>query len=155
MTGVHEAPVSETVEWFTPPGLFDRLGLTFDLDPAAPVGGVPWLPAVSFYSKEQDGLAQAWAGRVWLNPPYGPQTPAFVDRMISHADGIMLLAARTETRAFQRALAAADRVTFLRERLHFVRADGFQWRASFGSVLFAFGLESRMALARADLGVSF
>lgn len=33
---VHETPVGATVEWYTPPALFDTLGLTFDLDPASP-----------------------------------------------------------------------------------------------------------------------
>ena len=41
MSPVHERPVGATVEWYTPPELFDALGLTFDLDPAASFGA-PW-----------------------------------------------------------------------------------------------------------------
>lgn len=43
-----------SVEWYTPPEIFDALGLRFDLDPAAPPGGVPWVPATRHLSK--DGL---------------------------------------------------------------------------------------------------
>lgn len=38
MTNWHgETPVGKTVEWYTPPEFFTRLGMTFDLDPAMPV----------------------------------------------------------------------------------------------------------------------
>jgi hypothetical protein len=33
--------VGSSVEWYTPPEIFEALGLTFDLDPCAPPGGLP------------------------------------------------------------------------------------------------------------------
>lgn len=136
----HERPVGATVEWYTPPELFDRLGLEFDLDPASPGADVvPWVPAARHITRAEDGLSQPWSGRVWLNPPYGPAGVAFIDRWIAHGNGVLLLPARTETAAFQRAALAADTVVFLRDRLHFIRQDGFQARSSFGSVILASG----------------
>lgn len=32
-----------TCEWFTPPEMFDALGIDFDLDPAAPPGSPAWV----------------------------------------------------------------------------------------------------------------
>jgi hypothetical protein len=150
---IHERPVGATVEWYTPPELFDRLGLVFDLDPAASWLAA-WVPAMQFVVKEDNGLSAPWHGRVWLNPPYGPAAVPFIDRMIAHGDGLLLLPARTETAAFQRAMAAADAVCFLRDRLHFIRSDGFRARSSFGSVLMAFGMDCADALYEADLGLS-
>lgn len=147
----HERPVGATVEWYTPPELFARLGATFDLDPAASFGA-PWVPARQFIVKADDGLAGPWAGHVWLNPPYGPAAAAFVDRMIQHGDGLLLLPSRTETIAYQRCLDAATTTCFLRDRLHFIRNDGFQARSSFGSTLFAFGSWAANVLVQADLG---
>lgn len=156
---VHERAVGATVEWYTPPTLFDRLGLEFDLDPASPGASVvPWVPASRHFTREDDGLAQPWKGRVWLNPPYGPAGVRFIDRMIEHANGLMLLPARTETAAFQRAAQAADVICFLRDRLHFIRDDGFQARSSFGSALLAWGAWGDWRLSdaiwRADLGLT-
>lgn len=147
---VHEKPVGATVEWYTPPELFDALGLDFDLDPAAPVNLPHWIPATSWYS--ENGETLPWHGRVWLNPPYGKALPAFVDRMCRHRNGVMLTAARTETAWWQRAVDSADLTVFLRDRLHFIRADGYQARSSFGSTLFAWGDECCSALWEADLG---
>jgi hypothetical protein len=149
---VHEAPVGATVEWYTPPELFDRLGVTFDLDPAASPSPLACVPAEDFYHRLHDGLAHPWAGHVWLNPPYGRAGVAFIDRMIAHGDGLLLLPSRTETAAYQRCLAAAEAFFLLRERLWFTRSDGYRGRSSFGSTLFAFGLWAADALTRADLG---
>lgn len=148
---VHERPVGATVEWYTPPSLFTALDLTFDLDPAASLLA-SWVPARQIIVKADDGLRGPWNGRVWLNPPYGPAGVRFVDRMIEHGNGMLLLPARTETRVFQRAAMAADTVCFLRDRLHFIRADGLQARSSFASVLMAFGTACSGALYDADLG---
>lgn len=149
---VHETPVGATVEWYTPPDLFDALGLWFDLDPAASPNPLARVPASEFYHRLHDGLAQTWEGRVWLNPPYGPLLPAFVDRMCRHANGIMLTASRTETRWWQQAAQSADAVCLLRERLHFIRDDGHQARSSHASTLFAWGDECVEAIRHASLG---
>lgn len=149
---VHEKPVGATVEWYTPPSLFAALGLTFDLDPAASTSPYACVPAAELYHRLHNGLVQPWYGRVWLNPPYGRDLPRFVDRMVEHGHGVMLTAARTETRWWQKAAASADVVCFLRDRLHFVRDDGLQARSSFASTLFAWGDESVEAIRRANLG---
>ncbi len=75
---------------YTPAWVFERLGVTFDLDVASPPGGIPWVPAERFYTQADDGLAQPWHGRVWMNPPYSQCTP-WVDRFLAHGDGVALL----------------------------------------------------------------
>jgi hypothetical protein len=150
---VHEAPWGETREWYTPPELFDRLGLGFDIDVASPMAGpVPWVPAVTFLSPRENGLTTPWRGRVWCNPPYGPPGIAFVHRMAAHRDGVLLAPARTETRWFQYAVETADVVAFLRDRIHFIREDGLQARASFASVIVGWGQDCASAIVQADFG---
>lgn len=153
---VHERPVGATVEWYTPPELFHRLGVVFDLDPAgAPIPTPSDLYCGEVWTREHDGLSRPWFGHVWLNPPYGREGVPFVDRMISHGDGMLLLPSRTETAVYQRALAAADVVCLLRDRLWFIRQDDFQARSSFGSTLFAFGPWAADHLFVSDLGWCF
>lgn len=147
---VHDAAVGATVEWYTPASLFDRLGAQFDLDPAG--ADADRVPASRKFDRADDGLSRTWAGHVWLNPPYGPAGVAFIDRMIAHGDGLLLLPSRTETAVYQRALGAATVTCFLRERLWFTRGDGFRGRSSFGSTLFAFGAWAADVLVDADLG---
>lgn len=60
----HESARNATVEWYTPPAIFEALGMGFDLDPCHPEGDrPPWLPAAKVYTKQDDGLAQPW--EVW------------------------------------------------------------------------------------------
>lgn len=154
--GSHQSADAETVEWYTPPGLFDALGLRFDLDPAAPKGGLDWIPARRFLSIEDDGLSLPWEGRVWLNPPYGPHTAVWLERFIEHGDGLALVFARTDTEWFHRCAIAADALCFVRGRLTFVRPDGDRSTSNAGapSLLIACGDECVAALDRAKLGLT-
>ena len=151
-----EVAVGETVEWYTPPEIFEALGVSFDLDPCSPIAGpVPWVPARRFLSARENGLAVPWSGRVWLNPPYGPLTPRFLHRLAEHGDGIALVFSRTETRWFQATAPRADAICFLRDRVSFIRQDGTRnpaGKTGSGSLLFAFGEECARIVDAAYLG---
>lgn len=77
-------------DYYTPAWVFERMGIEFDLDVCSPPGGVPWIPAKRFFTMEDDGLAQPWEGRVWMNPPYSVVAP-WLERFIEHGDGVALL----------------------------------------------------------------
>jgi hypothetical protein len=151
-----------SVEWFTPPHIFDALGLTFDLDPCAPAGGVPWIPAAAHYSTEDDGLSRRWEGRVWLNPPYGREAAEWVDRLVAHGDGVALVFVRSDAVWAQRAIKTATAVCLIAGRLRFVdgttrmndRSRKVQCAAN-GSMLLAYGDECAAALIDSGLGVCF
>jgi hypothetical protein len=157
----HEPGNGGSPEWYTPEWLFHALGLEFDLDPCAPrPPWAPWIPAARRISLPDDGLAQAWEGRVWLNPPYARETGRWVSRLSEHGDGIALVFTRLDTPWAQRAVALATAVCFLRGRVDFVMGPGASVKSSDGrsrsgapSMLLAFGEECAGALARAGLGV--
>ena len=98
-----------TDDYYTPPEVFTALGLRFDLDVAAPPGGVRWVPADRFFTVEDDGLAQAWEGRVWMNPPYSDPGP-WVKRFIDHSHGIAYLPF-AKSAWFDRLWNGADAIT--------------------------------------------
>jgi len=77
-------------DYYTPAWVFERMGIVFDVDVCAPPGGVPWIPAERFYTMADDGLAQPWEGRVWMNPPYS-QTSAWVRKFIVNRAGVCLV----------------------------------------------------------------
>ena len=67
----HQSPRMKSDAWLTPPEILRALG-GFDLDPCCPPD-MPWRTAAAMISPPRDGLAEPWAGRVWLNPPFGTQ----------------------------------------------------------------------------------
>lgn len=77
-------------DYYTPAWVFERMGLTFDLDVASPPGGIPWIPAKRFFTMADDGLAQPWEGRVWMNPPYSGTSP-WARKFIEHGHGVCLV----------------------------------------------------------------
>jgi hypothetical protein len=137
-------------EWYTPPHIFEALELTFDLDPCAPPGGVPWIPAARHYSFRDNGLQQPWNGRVWLNPPYGRETAVWVHRLVTLRDGIALVFARTDTNWAQSAMHTADAVCLIAGRLSFIDGHGSERRghsAAAPSMLLAYGEECAQAVS--------
>lgn len=156
MGGGMNAVEKRSPEWYTPPHVFDALGLDFDLDPCAPEGGVPWIPALRSCSLADDGLSQPWEGRVWLNPPYGNAAPRWVGRLIEHGDGIALVFARTDPAWGQYALRCADAVCFIAGRLRFrsgLERNGPGHNAPASSMLLAYGRECADAVTHCGLGV--
>ena len=146
----HESPSAITTSWYTPKWVFDSLGCTFDLDVCAPTGGVPWIPAKNHYALPQDGLALPWDGFVWCNPPYGKETPKWLQKMTTHGNGIALVMARTDTKWFHDHLTSADCLLFLKGRIQFV--DGLQQTggsgSTCGSVLAGYGEKATAALLK-------
>ncbi len=138
--GHQRAYEGRTNEWLTPPAILRALG-PFDLDPCAPIDR-PWDMATEHFTVEDNGLRRQWHGRVWLNPPYGPQTERWLRRIAEHGNGIALIFARTETEMFHRhGWCKADAMLFLRGRLHFHLPDGTRAKSNAGgpSVLIAYG----------------
>ena len=120
--GVEDALDSDA--WYTPPWIFDGLGVTFDLDVASPTGGLSWLPTRRFYTVADDGLALPWDGWVWCNPPYSAPT-AWCRRWAAHEPGgCLLIRADVSTSGPHAAWTAASSVYVPAKRLQFVSGVG-------------------------------
>ena len=133
-------------DWYTPEWIFDGLGLTFDLDVAAPDAGVSWIPARQSFSIAADGLAQPWHGLVWCNPPYSAPLK-WCYRWADHDAGLILLRTDLSTRGPFAAFTAATSIYVPSKRLQFVSAFGHpSGAANFSSVLLGRG-------RRADQGI--
>ena len=66
----HELAVGQSDEWYTPPEVFNAIGLRFDMDVASPGASVvPWVTADEHITSES--LTKEWRGRIWMNPPFG------------------------------------------------------------------------------------
>jgi hypothetical protein len=143
-------------EWLTPPELLNELG-PFDLDPCAPMVR-PWDMAKKHYTLKDNGLNQPWEGFVWLNPPYGRKTDAWLNRLAHHGNGIALIFARTETEMFfNHVWNKAWALLFLQGRIHYYHANGQRAKANSGapSVLVAYGDEAESRLASRNVNGIF
>jgi hypothetical protein len=115
-----------TNDWLTPKFITNALG-PFDLDPCAAPMPRPWDIARHNISLPENGLALKWEnyGRVFCNPPYGPDTARWMRKMGDHNYGIALIFARVETKAWQEWVwPFAEGVLFLAGRLSFCKPDG-------------------------------
>lgn len=134
--------------WYTPPWMFEGLGITFDLDVASPAEALPWLPARKRYTVADDGLSQPWHGLVWCNPPYSAPT-AWCHRWAEHPDGCLLIRADLSTGGPFVAFSAATSVYVPRKRIQFVNGHGGNTGAvNFSSVLLGRGDRADEGIAR-------
>lgn len=119
----YESPVEgASNDWWTPPHYVEALG-TFDLDPCAGVGQKPL--ATNVITLPDDGLKADWGNaRVWCNPPYGPHTIDWIRKMNMHGNGIMLIFARIETKAWRIIWETADAILFPFGRITFELPSG-------------------------------
>ena len=140
-------------DYWTPPKVFEKLDIEFDIDVASPIGGVDWIPAKKYFTEQDDGLAQKWQGTVWMNPPYGRFTSNWLEKFIKHRDGIALVFARTDTLWFHNLALKADALIFTKGRLAFINPERNDTTTSAsGSLFIACGEKSVNALEKSDLG---
>lgn len=153
---------SDTPEHYTPETFLAAVREVFgdvpDLDPCSNSRTTPNVAAHAHYTADDDGLAQPWRGRVFVNPPYGRDIQAWTEKMRQEwARGkvlelIALLPARTDTEWFDGLTGDSDDaiVCFLRGRLTFV---GNSDPAPFPSVAVYFGARhDRFAAVFVKLG---
>lgn len=129
----------ESDEWATPWPLFHWLNQSFQftLDPCATTETAK---CEKFYTQEDDGLIQPWAGeRVFMNPPYSAvgkwMEKAYTESRLN-TTVVCLTAARTDTRWFQDwVLGKANEIQFLPGRVTFLRPQKAANTAPFPSVV--------------------
>ena len=148
--GVDIVDNKTTDDHYTPKFIFEALGLTFDIDVAAPVGGVPWIPAKKHYSILDDGLNSVWQGLVWCNPPYSKITP-WAHKMLEHNNGIALLPVG-KSKWFDLLWKEAKSILALPSSLRFVKSDQTVAGIMTTTVLFGFGQVASKALIKSQLG---
>jgi hypothetical protein len=123
---------SATPEWYTPNHILDLVESVFghiDLDPCSNSNNPTEanVPALNYWTQADNGLIQPWHGKVYMNPPYGDEIGAWVQRLIRAYneqeiyEGIALLPARTDTAWFQPLFDFS--ICFVRGRLRFSGAD--------------------------------
>lgn len=139
---------SESVEWYTPPDLFERVAAQhgpFDLDPATDPRSPIWPLVERHWTVADDGLAQPWNGKIWCNPPYGRTIRLWTRKAAEEfAAGrasrvVLLVPARPDTGWWNEALEAGAVPEFIRGRVRFVLPDGTRLAgAPFPSALLVF-----------------
>jgi transcriptional regulator with XRE-family HTH domain len=149
------AAVSSAREtWTTPPEFLERLyralGGHFDVDPCSPGALLSPVRAATHFTRADDGLAQDWHGRVYMNPPYGRGIGRWTSKArLEVASGraslvIGLVGVCTGTRWWHGDVAGHADLWMLRGRLRF--GDGSA-PAPFSSVVVAWG--ASVAVVRA------
>lgn len=112
---------SATDLWATPQDFFDKLhtefGFTLDVC-ASPENA----KCDRYFTKDDDGLTQDWAGACWMNPPYGREIGKWMRKALeSSVEGatvVCLVPARTDT-AWWHEYAMHGEIRFIRGRLKF------------------------------------
>lgn len=113
---------SETDMWSTPQSFFDKLNAVFrfETDVCATADNAK---CANFFTKETNGLAQAWGGVCWMNPPYGREIAPWIEKAYKSAKEngatvVCLLPARVDTRWWHDYCAKGE-VHFIKGRLKF------------------------------------
>jgi len=132
-------------EWYTPESLFNQLGLHFDLDVASPIDNKSHVPANRRYTIEDDGLAQPWEGRVWMNPPYSKPSP-WVSKWLDHGNGLALLP-MAKSKWFDALIETNAVFVILPWNFYFVSPEGKKLSLMMRSSLWALGDDNIEAIA--------
>lgn len=113
---------SKSNEWATPQAFYDALNdeFHFTLDPASTDENAK---CNKHYTIAEDGLSKSWAGEiVFCNPPYGRKLPKWIRKCYEESQNatvVMLVPARTDTKAFHDYILNKAEVRFIKGRLKF------------------------------------
>jgi len=140
-----------TNDYYTPKWLFDAMGLEFDIDVAAPVQGIPWIPAKRWFSQAEDGLAQDWGGAlVWMNPPFSKPAP-WVNKFIKNNNGIALICT-SKAKWYKELWDQAQGLLTVDSSFKFIRPDEVRSDIFMPTVLASMGDIATDALIKSKLG---
>jgi hypothetical protein len=146
----HELSIGQSDEWYTPPEVFDAIGLRFDMDVASPGAAVvPWVPAAEHVTSYSQFLE--WRGRIWMNPPFGGRNAylPWARKFVAHGHGIALAPDRTSAPWWQWFAPRVDGILFWAPKIKFIKPDGTRGEApGTGTCLFAMGEDCVAALAK-------
>jgi phage N-6-adenine-methyltransferase len=116
----------ESDRWHTPAAIIELARTVMgkiDLDPASNADAQEIVKAAKYYTRDNDGLTQQWAGRVWLNPPWSyPLVEQFIQKLVEEfetrriREAVVLVNNATDTEWFQ-TLAKVAIVMFARKRI--------------------------------------
>lgn len=149
-------------EWYTPQYILARVLAVLgeiDLDPCAEkhTEKGPNVPAKRHITRQENGLAHPWTGRVFANPPYGKDMRAWAQKFMAEyranrMPSVILLAhARTDTVWYSYLCGVP--VCFIKGRLKFSDSKN---SAPFPSALFYVGPNvARFAQVFADVGAVY
>lgn len=135
-------------EWYSPPEVIDaarRLMGGIDLDPASCPAANEIVNAERYFTIHDDGLAQSWTGRIWLNPPYDKHAPKFIAKFSDEYSAgqipaaCLLLAVHHMTTAWFVALSKFEPVFCLPDRR--LKFSGVIERPAHGSVIIGVGVD--------------
>lgn len=139
MKGIDAIFSRKSDEWITPQDFFDELDKKyhFDMDVASTKENAK---CRIFFTKEEDGLDQKWAGNVWCNPPYskvGKWIQKASEEMENGVTTVMLVPSRTDTRWFHDYVYRKPGIDieFIKGRMRFSGATG---NAPFPNMLIVF-----------------
>jgi ParB family chromosome partitioning protein len=126
----------ESNDWYTPAIYIEAARAVMggiDLDPASCELANRTVGADHYFARSDDGLSRDWAGRVWLNPPYGRGgAKTWSRKLIDEYDrgavsqAVLLVNASTDTRWFQPFWAYP--ICFVRSRIRFAKAGFHGYR---------------------------
>jgi len=139
---------SNSVHWLTPNHIVEKVFQTMgdvDLDPCSdPEGNIA---ASQWFTEEDNGLSHTWAGRVFMNPPYGnPTTANWCYHMTKQPVDQAMILIRSSTGAdyFHTLMDWCDAVCFIQGRLEFNPGDNQKTsKSTFYNVMFYKGNKTK------------